>query len=113
MLGEVVSARVDTSLAGFQVTEHRQKFADFTMIGFNTRVTVLVRRPKETDFSLRYYYQEFTNSFWISLVIIYFAIWIMMSAIIFYLTNKRIPSVKNALLTGFALCTRAFINKVI
>ena len=71
MLGEVYQGTVDTSIAGFIVTEERDEFVAFSPGIFKSATRVFIRTPKDPDFSFFYHVGQFLPTTWISLLTFY------------------------------------------
>lgn len=56
MVGEVHYGYVDTSVAGIANDLQRIEAVDFTQEVFHTSAALLIKRPKKTDVSLRYFW---------------------------------------------------------
>ena len=56
MLAEVFEGVVDTSIAGFVITEARKEIVDFTQDLFGFENGPIIRRPSKRDLSLRYFW---------------------------------------------------------
>ena len=55
MIREVQDGIVDASIAGFMATEERFEVADFSPGLFQAVQTIIIKRPKKTDVSFRYF----------------------------------------------------------
>ena len=87
MLGEIYKGVVDTSIAGFAVTEERFEFVSFSPGIFKTATRGFIRRPKDTDLSFIYHIGQFLPSTWISLLTFY-----TLCLLILFITYWNLPT---------------------
>ena len=55
MIREVQDGVVDASITGFATNEERFEVADFSQGLFQAVQTIIIKRPKKTDVSFRYF----------------------------------------------------------
>ena len=87
ILGEVSQGLVDTSLAGFVVTEARDRFVSFSPGIYKTAYRAFIRKPQDTDFSFFYHIGQFLPGTWISLIMFYTLCFLtILGSLLYYLS---------------------------
>ena len=56
IIREVQDGYVDTSVAGFSATLERSEIIDFSQSVFKSVISVIIKKPRKTDISLRYFW---------------------------------------------------------
>ena len=56
IIREVQDGYVDTSVAGFSATLERSEIVDFSQSVFKSVISVIMKKPRKTDVSLRYFW---------------------------------------------------------
>lgn len=106
MLGEIYQGVVDTSIAGFAVTEERYEFVSFSPGIFKTATRGFIRKPKDTDFSFIYHIGQFLPTTWISLLTFY-----ALCLLFIFITFWRLPtSLWNASKNSIQVVSKAIIS---
>ena len=111
-MAEILEGRVDASVAGFARNLERDELVDYTPGLYKSIVTILIRRPSQEDFSLRYFTLEFTANAWKLLLLVYTILILISCGIIFVLYSKP-NTVYYAVSNTIKLTFRALIQKVI
>ena len=106
-------AEILEGTAGFaRNLEQRDELVDYTPGLYKSIVTILIRRPSQEDFSLRYFTLEFTPNAWKLLLLVYTILILISCGIIFALYSKP-NTVSYAVSNTIKLTFRALIQKVI
>ena len=105
LLSEVSQRLVDTSIAGFVVTEARDQFVSFTPGIYKTANRAFIRKPQDTDFSFYYHIGQFLPGTWISLMAFYLVCFlIIFSSLLYFLSPQT------ALSHSFQIVSKAVIS---
>ena len=110
LISEILEGSVETSVAGFARNLERDELVDYTPGLYKSIVTILIRRPSQEDFSLRYFALEFTSESWYGLLIAYIITFFILSGIIF--THWKLDRVSETVTLALQVTLRAIINKV-
>ena len=119
LISEILEGSVETSVAGFARNLERDALVDYTPGLYKSIVTILIRRPSQEDFSLRYFTLEFTSQSWALLLCAYIITFFILSGIIF--THEKLEnteentstdSVLDSVTVALQVTLRAIINKV-
>ena len=105
LLSEVSQGLVDTSIAGFVVTEARDRFVSFSPGIYKTANRAFIRKPQDTDFSFFYHIGQFLPGTWISLMTFYSICFLTIFISLLYFLSPR-----KALSNSFQIVSKAVIS---
>jgi hypothetical protein len=110
MVREVHDNIVDTSVAAYIQNEKRAGIVDFSFFVVSDKLSLLIKRPQDSDMSTIYYTSEFANYAWILLACSAVFIWTT-TALILEKSSSQI-SFLTSLMTTLAITSRAYLGKV-
>ena len=117
LLSEINSTMVDGSVAGFSITKTRGKYVEFSDFMYGTTIGLFTKTPQVSDFSLRYYIEQFLGETWIVLFFVIFLIILLLGCTMINIEESTSSSTGSSSLkdaSSFALATTyaAFLSKV-
>jgi ABC-type amino acid transport substrate-binding protein len=111
MVRELHDNIVDIGMSGYSLTEKRATLVDFSSFFVKTKISLLIKRPQDSDMSTTYYTDEFANYAWILLASSAVFIWTT-TALILEKSSSQI-SFFTSVITTLAITSRAYLGKVI
>jgi hypothetical protein len=111
MVRELHDNIVDIGVAGYAVTEQRATLVDFSFFIVKDKISLLIKRPQDSDVSTMYYTVEFANYAWILLACSAVFIWTT-TTLILKKSSSQI-SFFTSVITSLAITSRAYLGKVI
>jgi hypothetical protein len=111
MIRELYDNIVDISVAGYTVTEQQATLVDYSTFVYKDKISLLIKRPQDSDLSTIYYTNEFANYSWILLACSAVFIWTI-TTLILVKSSSQI-SFFTSVITTLAITSRAYLGKVI
>ena len=115
LLSEINSTMVDGSVAGFSITKTRRKYVQFSDFMYGTTIGLFTKTPQVSDFSLRYYIEQFLGETWILLFFVIFLNILILGCTMINIeesTSSTGSSLKDASTFALATTYAAFLSKV-
>jgi hypothetical protein len=98
-------------VAAYALTEQRSTLVDFITFVYKDKISMLIKRPQDSDLSTMYYTNEFANYVWILLACSAVFIWTT-TTLILEKSSSQI-SFFTSVITTLAITSRAYLGKVI
>jgi hypothetical protein len=110
MVRELHDNIVDIGVAGYAVSEKRATITDYSSFIIKDTLSLLIKRPQDSDMSTKYYTDEFANYAWILLACSAVLIWTSTTLILQKSSSQR--SFFTSVITTLAITLRAYLGKV-